>query len=132
MKEYPVTCFCGSHAVLASNSIVYGREYGNGKAYICSRFPECDGMVGTHPTGKPLGTMIDKETRQLRRAVHAEIDPLWRTQERSKKRARGSVYGWLRRILDMTAEECHVGNFDADTCKRALEAIKEHPYEVHA
>lgn len=130
MKEYPITCFCGGKGILRSNAVIYGREYGIGKAYICENYPACDGMVGVHPNGKPLGTMINGETRKLRRAVHAAIDPLWRNQDRAKKKARGSVYGWLQKIMGMTPKECHVGNFDADTCRRALKAIEEHPYEV--
>lgn len=129
MKEYPITCFCGSRGVLASNSILYGREYGIGKAYFCERFPDCDGMVGVHPNGKPLGTMIDGGTRKWRKKVHATIDPLWQSQERAKKKARGSVYGWLQRITGMSAKDCHVGHFDAETCQRVLKLIEENPYE---
>jgi hypothetical protein len=130
MKEYPVTCYCGSPARLQDNSLIYnGKSYGNGKAYICSRFPECRGSVGVHPNGKPLGTIPDQATKLLRRKLHATIDPLWQNQDRPKKKARGSVYGWLRRILNMSAEECHIGNFDAETCRRALHAIAENPYQ---
>lgn len=129
-RSKPVLCFCGSKALLQSNSIKYGREYGNGKAWICERFPECEGYVGTHPDGSPLGTLADNQTVKLRRELHSIIDPLWMSRtDRSKKKNRGSVYGWLRRIMNMTPDECHVGNWDAETCIEALEQIARHPYQ---
>lgn len=131
MKEHPCTCFCGSPASLQSNSVIYGREYGNGKAYICDRWPVCDGMVGTHPDGKPLGTPIDGKTRQLRRKIHSIIDPLWQNQERPRRKARGSVYGWLCKITGMTPKECHVGKWDADTCIKVLGLIAKNPYKYN-
>jgi hypothetical protein len=69
------------------------------------------------------------EDKKYRSLVHAQIDPLWQNQERSKKRARGSVYGWLQRILNLTSDECHIGMWNAEQCKNALEAIKQNPYE---
>jgi hypothetical protein len=80
MREYPVPCYCGSPAHLRDNSLLYnGKSYGNGKAYICDRFPDCRGSVGVHPNGKPLGTIPDEETKKLRRSVHTIIDPCGRT-----------------------------------------------------
>lgn len=133
MKEYPVTCYCGSEAHLQNNSLLYnGKSFGNGKAYICDRFPACRGSVGVHPSGKPLGNIPDEQTKVMRRKLHAIIDPLWQNQSYySRKKARGHVYGYLRRILNLSAEECHIGNFDADQCLRAMTAIRENPYEEH-
>lgn len=128
-----VGCFCGSPASLVSNSVKYGREYGNGKAWICDRFPKCDGYVGTHPDGSPLGRLADKETIQLRRQLHSTIDPLWQDRtDRTVKKNRGSVYGWLRRIMGMTPDECHIGNFTADECRKALKQIELNPYKTNS
>jgi hypothetical protein len=128
-----VVCHCGSPAHLRPNELLYGgRSYGNGYAYICDRFPVCRGSVGVHPNGKPLGTIPTEETKMLRRQLHARIDPLWRNQARGKKKARGSVYGWLQKIMNLSPLDCHVGKFDADMCKRALKEIDRQPYEQHA
>lgn len=127
-------CFCGSPATLQPNSVIYsGRSFGNGFAYVCTRFPACRGSVGVHPDRKPLGTIPDAETKKLRIEVHAIVDPLWRaaTNGRPKKRNRGSVYGWLRRVMNMTPDECHIGKFTKADCLRALEAIKANPYKQH-
>lgn len=134
MKEYPVTCFCGSPAHLHNNSKLYGREYGNVPyAYICDRFFEkpsaCRGSVGVHPNGKPLGTIPDAQTKVMRQKLHAIVDPLWKNQERSKRQARGSVYGYLQRITGLSSAECHIGMFDADKCLEVMKLIRENPYE---
>lgn len=129
-----VKCFCGSSASLRPNSLIYhGKTYGNGFAYICDQFPKCRGSVGVHPDGRPLGTIPDAETKKVRIALHALIDPLWReaTNGRSKSRNRGSVYGWLRRLMGMTPEQCHVGNFTKADCLKAMALIAQNPYKQH-
>lgn len=113
-----VTCFCGSSASLRSNALIYaGKEYGNGKAWICDRFPECRGSVGTHPDGRPLGTIPDVETKKLRMEVHAVIDPLWKLG----KMKRGHVYARLSKAIGRTY---HTGETTAEDCRKILEIAK--------
>lgn len=110
-------CFCGAGSRLQSNALVYGREYGNGKIFLCERFPVCRGYVGTHNDGRPLGTIVDKETKQLRMQVHALIDPLWK----SGQYRRGEVY---RKIADALGKSSyHTGETTADECKEILTTI---------
>lgn len=121
-----VVCHCGSTASLRSNALLYnGKEYGNGKAWICDRFPECRGSVGTHPDGRPLGTIPDAETKRLRITVHSMIDPIWR--QLGKKKLRGSVYGWLKRITG-SQKEIHIGETTKEDCLRLIQLIKANPY----
>lgn len=113
-----VKCHCGSTASLRSNSLIYnGKEYGNGKAWICDRFPECRGSIGTHPDGRPLGTIPDEETKKLRIQVHALMDPLWK----SKKIKRNSMYYKLGKALRKQA--FHTGECNAEECRAVLELI---------
>ena len=124
-------CFCGSSTSLRSNALIYnGKEYGNGKIWLCDRFPVCRGSVGTHPDGKPLGIVPDEETKKLRIKLHAIIDPLWECVEngRSRKRNRGSVYGWLNRIM---GRQIHMGETTKQDCLDIVEAIKLNPYRKH-
>lgn len=108
------SCFCGSSSSLRSNGLIYnGREYGNGKAWICDRYPACRGSVGTHPDGKPLGTIVDSETKKLRMNVHAVIDPLWK----SGKMKRGWVYSRLSKAI---GRPYHTGETTADDCRAIL------------
>ena len=119
-------CFCGSTSSLRSNSLIYnGKEYGNGKVWLCDRFHACRGSVGTHPDGKPLGTIPDEETKRLRIKVHALVDPIWKAD----KKKRGSVYGWLKRIMG-GQKEIHMGETTKEDCLRLIDAIKNNPYEV--
>jgi hypothetical protein len=127
MKE--VRCHCGSTATLQSNSVIYGREYGNGKAWICERYPECRSYVGTDPKGKPLGTLTDEETRRMRKKLHAIVDPLWKDRpDGSKSKNRGLVYGWLQRITGLPSRDCHIAMFDAEKCREVMELIRGNPY----
>ncbi len=63
--------------------------------------------------------MVGKELRQLRRAVHAKIDPLWQ----SGKIKRGDVYARISKALGYTY---HTGETDGETCKKVLELDIEH------
>lgn len=123
-------CYCGSSAHLDTNAKIYGKEYGNGKVWLCDNWPECDGRVGTHPDSSPLGTIVDRETQKLRRQIHSIIDPLWQQQDISRKKARGSVYAWLQKLMNMSSKECHVGMFNKEQCIEALEKIALCPYEI--
>ena len=104
---------CNKPAEWKDNAEVYGRRYG--KSYMCYHCRDCDTMVGCHNNTKvPLGTMVGKELRQLRRAVHAKIDPLWR----SGKMKRGHVYSRISKALGYTY---HTGEADEETCRKVLE-----------
>lgn len=42
----PKKCnLCGGDVIYTSNKIIYGKEYGNGKMYYCTK---CHAFVGTH------------------------------------------------------------------------------------
>lgn len=140
MKEYPVTCYCGSPAHLHGNEKRYGRPTGKVPfMYICDRYiaaieegkrPPCFGSVGVHPSGKPLGTIPDEHTKKLRQQVHRVLDKLWQNRPYQQRRgARRNVYTWLARLMDMNAEECHIGNFTAQDCYRALIVIGSNEFQ---
>ena len=111
---------CGSENVKKeSNSIVYGREYGNGKCYYCH---DCKANVGTHNSGKPLGTLASKDVQILRKACHDIFDRLWRYE---KIASRGQLYKDLARRLEISSQECHFGMFQRDRCLQALGIITQ-------
>lgn len=125
-----VVCdYCRAPATfLASSAPLYrGKDYG--PAWACMG---CQAWVGCHPgTERPLGRLADKELREWKRKAHAAFDPLWerklatRRAERGpaypKAAARGSGYKWLAEQLRITREQCHIGMFDVETCKRVVE-----------
>lgn len=126
--------YCHSFATLEKSSKVYGKDYGF--MYICTNFPSCDAYVGCHPgTKKPLGRLANSELRYYKKLAHAHFDPLWkrklaiRIKERGKYKkswARGSGYKWLGEQLGLKLEDCHIGMFDIETCKKVIELCK--PY----
>ena len=75
--EKPTICrYCGSPVVFTSNAEIYGREYGDGKCYLCRN---CKAFVGVHPgTDTPLGTLANAELREWRKQAHYWFDQIWR------------------------------------------------------
>lgn len=136
----PLCPYCNTPAQLQDSSRVYGRSYG--AMWICSNYPRCDAYVGCHPgTDKPLGRLADKVLRAFKKAAHAYFDPLWmdapalydlpqkpREQKKAvariRGRARGRAYAWLTDQLAIASEDCHIGMFDVETCKRVIEVSK--------
>ena len=51
-------------------------------------------------------------------ALHAKFDKLW-LSERDRRRARLRAYAWLRDMLGITKDECHIAMFDRERCARA-------------
>lgn len=106
---------CGAGAEWIPNEQVYGRRYG--KSYMCWYCHPCDFYVGCeNNTRKPLGTMVGKELRQLRRAVHAKIDPLWRKATNPRK-MRGHIYS---RISQAIGKTYHTGEAEEEMCRKIL------------
>ncbi|MBQ9658056.1 MAG: hypothetical protein IJV31_04725, partial [Clostridia bacterium] len=94
----PKICrYCGNEVVFTSNAEIYGREYGNGKCYLCRR---CRAFVGVH-TGTiiPLGTLANDELRNARKQAHNEFDKLWKGPTR--KMTRYNAYSWLAKEMNL-------------------------------
>lgn len=119
-----VTCdYCGRPAqFFASSAEVYhGRDFG--PIYRCT---PCKAYVGCHPgTVKPLGRLANAELRRARLAAHAAFDPLWQAKQWregcSKQAARSAGYAWLAGQLAIEPEQCHIGMFDVEQCRRVVE-----------
>lgn len=97
----------------------------------------CSGYVGCHPgTTEPLGTPANAELRKAREHVHALLDPIWqqadqfyadmktdRDRKLVRRLARVRVYEFLTHSLGITADECHVGMFEIERCRKAWKAL---------
>ena len=120
----PSECpFCGGEVVYTSNAALYGREYGNGKCYMCRK---CHASTGTHPhpnEQEALGVLANKEMKELKKQCHALLDPIWKGETRVM--SRGAVYRKLARRMHIPMEACHVGHFDTARLKQALEILNE-------
>ena len=123
MNLRPTICnLCGGKVVYASNSLIYGREYGSGKMYLCTK---CGAYVGTHkPRPKEaLGLLADKEMRDMKMKCHALFDEKWKNQK-NRREARKKAYKELAERLGISVDECHFGYFDMDMLNKAYGILK--------
>lgn len=126
MELNPTICnICGGKVVYVSNSKVYGKQYGSGFCYYCTK---CGAYVGTHePRPKEaLGLLSNKEMRDKKMQCHEIFDRCWRNEQTGKQRhiKRSSCYKRLAESLGISLEECHFGYFDLETLNRAYEILK--------
>ena len=111
-----------------------------GLFFGCSNFPQCRATHGAHPDGRPLGTPAKLETKRARMAAHEIFDGLWmgalamydldhpskpsrdrkRTRRKILRVARRRAYDWLAERLGLPDDECHIGSFDLETCRRVV------------
>ena len=118
----PIICrYCGNPVVYTSNAEIYGKEYGNGKCYLCRN---CKAFVGVH-TGTliPLGTLANDELRKARKEAHYYFDKLWKEPTRIMKR--NEAYYWLAKQLKIDKNKTHIAWFEIEQCKKVVELVKE-------
>ena len=120
MKE--VYCdYCGRRAEYVDSAEVYhGRSYG--MIYLCR---PCKAYVGVHKgSDVPKGRLADAELRYWKKAAHAAFDPLWQYGE--FRHRRNAAYRWLSEQMQLPVEKTHIGMFNIDQCRAAINIIKQH------
>ena len=105
-NEAPI-CICGAPMVMRATSKFTHKNGAPKKFWGCSRYPECKETIGAHPDGKPLGFVVDRETRQLRHEVHQLLEKFWNYDDRKQRR---EMYAFLKRV----APPGHMGQMDKD------------------
>jgi hypothetical protein len=115
----PTCPYCGDPAELATGAQVYPHLPRLAAAHFW-RCTYCPAWVGCHKgTDRPMGTLGDGRTRDLRRACHARFDGLWKHGYLPRKGA----YKALARRLGVPFRDCHFSWFEAPELERALVAI---------
>ena len=114
--------YCGDEAKLVGGLVIYPhrRDLRNAKFWYCE---PCGAYVGTHANSKthaPFGRLANAELRALKQQVHALFDPLWEGRETS----RTDAYRWLADALAIPARECHIGMFDPERCRTAIDLLR--------
>lgn len=120
---HPTICnICGGEVIFTSNADIYGKEYGSGKCYLCTK---CGAYVGTHKPypQKALGLLADKRMRNGKMACHDMFDTLWRGRRHSHNK-RQRAYENLATLLGIPIKSCHFGYFDIDMLQKAYKAVK--------
>lgn len=112
--------YCDGSAELVKGDVIYPArdDLYNKNFYLCK---PCNAYVGCHAnTAIPLGRLANSELRRWKMAVHAVFDPIWRTGGKS----RGGAYLWLRDKMGLTENECHIGKFNVEQCRKAIAICK--------
>ena len=115
----PICDYCGKSSIQTTGADIYPRrpDLASKVMFVCR---PCDAWVGCHPgTASPLGRLANKALRVAKMEAHAAFDPLWRGKAKGE---RGRAYGWLAGELGLSSDECHIGMFDVETCRRVVEA----------
>lgn len=122
MNKYPTICnLCGGKVIYISNSRVYGREYGSGKCYLCTK---CGAYVGTHkPRPKEaLGILANVQMRTGKKMCHAIFDSKWKGKPKAHKK-RKDLYCWLAKMMGISVNDCHFGYFDLKQLRQAYKIL---------
>lgn len=139
MSTAPTCPYCGRTAELCDSAKLYdGRSYG--PVWVCPAWPTCDAYVGCHKgTTIPKGRLSDPELRSLKKQAHKVFDPIWKARYFRKHRedptykramARGGRYKRLAELMEIPRGECHIGMFDNDRCRLAIEICKSGALEA--
>lgn len=117
-----VTCpYCGSDAEYIDSRHYYANGRSYGMIYLCH---PCDALVGVHRNSdKPLGSLANKELRELRRRCHGLFDQLWKGSARRMNRH--AAYRKLADNMGMTHEEAHIGKFGEQDCLKMIQTFKD-------
>jgi ssDNA-binding Zn-finger/Zn-ribbon topoisomerase 1 len=94
-----------------------------GKFWGCPNYPRCQSKVGAHQeSGAPLGRPGTPAERKARIEAHAAFDKLWHC---GFYRSRGEAYRWMRKAMDMSEEEAHIGNFGVAECTKLVKLVRD-------
>lgn len=117
-EEHPLKCpFCKGDIVYTTNDVIYGKIYGNGKIYLCSK---CKAYTGVHNnTNIAKGILANKQMRRLKIECHNIFDKLW-----SNSKERNNLYCKLSKLMGIDRKHCHFGHFDLDELEKAFSILK--------
>lgn len=113
--------YCGELAAFVTGAVIYPyrRDLYDRQFYHCL---ECSAWVGTHKgTTTPLGRLANAELRQAKIAAHDAFDAKWRRLGWQ----RGAAYRWLSHALGIRREDCHIGMFNVEQCRRVVQVCEQ-------
>jgi ssDNA-binding Zn-finger/Zn-ribbon topoisomerase 1 len=105
---------CGAKLVLRSRR--------DGKwFYGCEMWMDtkCDGGIGAHPDGTPLGIPANKETKKARVEAHRSFDRLCTEGKMSK----GKAYKWMKKTLQLANGMSHIAMMTKSQCEALVAAV---------
>lgn len=115
--EAPICPYCNQESELVDGTVMYPHrpDLSSLLFYLCHN---CEASIGCHKgTSRPLGRLANKELRQYKMKAHAEFDPLWQDGSMTRTQA----YELLAKEMQLNPDDCHIGMFDVDDCKKVIE-----------
>lgn len=121
--------YCGSHTILRSADGIYYENSRKEMLYVCKNYPACDSYVRVQKgTTIPLGTVANRELRELRAEAHRQFDKLYKRGYMSKHDA----YQWLSGVLDVPAKNAHIAQLSVLSCNVVIREAKKQVAWYHA
>jgi hypothetical protein len=95
----------------------YGRWfYGCDKHFITG----CNGGIGCHPNGSPLGIPANAETRKARIEAHKIFDQLWKECHMKRSEA----YKFFAKYMEL--DELHIAQLDKEQCEKLSAGVENY------
>src|SRR3990167_2435618 len=122
--EKVICPYCNREAKWVENKRIYRRNMGTSyMIYLCE---DCDAYVGCHKnTTEPLGTLANKELRELRKKAHRLFDPIWQKKKMFKgmpvKGRRQKAYEYLEEKTGVK----HIAQSNEEDCIKIVELLKD-------
>jgi hypothetical protein len=129
----PACPYCSSPSTYhpTSEDFYQGRDFGPVWACVpCGAYVGChkQGASKQTPGDRPLGTLANAETRDLRKQAHALFDELWRRKMAhtgcDQGEARGAGYRWLAKQLGVEPKDCHIGHMQAELLRQVIDICR--------
>lgn len=121
-KTAPRCPYCGSHTILRSADGIYRENPRGEMLYVCRNYPACDAYVRVQKgTAIPLGTVANRQLRELRAEAHRQFDKLYKHGYMSKQDA----YQWLGGILGVSGRDAHIGHLSTLSCNLVIQESKK-------
>jgi hypothetical protein len=125
------TCpYCSNPSVYVDSQEIY-RTKSYGMAYLCR---PCGAYVGVHKgTDKALGRLANAELRAAKMEAHHWFDQIAKQKGVINEvwpifikgiANRNKAYLWLSKHLSIPVDDCHIGMFDVELCKRTVDISK--------
>ena len=117
-EKQPTKCnLCGGEVVFTTNDKIYGKIYGDGKCYLCTK---CRAYVGVHKgTKTALGILANDEMKEWKIKCHDLFDTFWQ----GGKCSRNYLYKKLADQMNIERSHCHFGHFNLVELKKAYSVI---------
>ena len=119
--QYPTCPYCNGRSEIRLLKEITGNKQAKGYAFVCRYYPACDSYIKMNEqTGKPLGTMANKQLRSLRIEAHRQLYRLYVDGSMSRDEA----YEWMASVLNIPRQEAHIGLFQEYYCQKVIALAK--------